>query len=145
MSYGGRCHCAALEYRYQTALAPQEWSIRACQCAFCRAHGAGTTSDPHGLVEFHADRPEWLRRYRFAHGVTDFLLCAQCGIYLGAVTEVSGALFAIVNVNALRPHPTGLREPVPVCHDSESVEQRNRRRARAWSPCRDRILPSAGH
>lgn len=136
MRYQGRCHCGAIEYGYQTALAPRDWAIRACQCTFCRAHGARSTSDPGGLVEFHVGKPERLRRYRFGHGITDFLVCAECGVYVGATTTVGSALLAIVNVNALRPLPDGLPEAVPAYHDGESAEEKNRRRARSWSPCR---------
>jgi hypothetical protein len=142
MRYQGRCHCGAVGYGYHTELAPQEWAIRACQCTFCRAHGACTTSDPHGLIEFHVGPLGRLRHYRFGHGVTDFLVCAECGVYVGATTDVSGALLAIINVNALRPRPAGLREPAPACHDGESVEERNRRRALSWSPCRDMAIDS---
>lgn len=144
MRYQGRCHCGAVGYEYQTTLAPQDWAIRACQCTFCRAHGACTTSDPQGLIEFHVQNPERLRRYRFGFGITDFLVCAECGVYVGAMTEVSGAPLAIVNVNALCPHLAGLREPVPVSHDGESVEERNRRRARSWSPCRPMAIDRGG-
>lgn len=136
MRYQGRCHCGAVTYSYQTELAPQTWAIRACQCEFCHAHGATTASDPHGLVEFHVEKPERLRRYRFGHGITDFLVCAECGVYVGATTEVASAPLAIINVNALRPRPAGLREPVQTCHEGESVEERNRRRADSWSSCR---------
>lgn len=144
MRYQGRCHCGAVGYVYETERAPQEWAIRACQCTFCRAHGASTLSDSRGLVEFHADSPERWRRYRFGHGITDFLLCAKCGVYVGAMTEVSGARFAIVNVNALQPQPAPLRKPVPTCHDGESAEERNRRRAQSWSPCRDMTVDRRG-
>lgn len=134
MRYEGGCHCGAVAYSYETELPPPSWAIRACQCTFCRAHGASTTSDPHGLVEFRIDTPERLSRYRFGHGITDFLVCAECGVYVGAMTKVSGALLAIINVNALRRLPADLREPVQTYHEGESVEARNRRRARSWSP-----------
>src|SRR6185437_12516808 len=124
MRYRGRCHCGAIEYSYQTELAPQAWAIRDCQCTFCRAHGASTTSDPGAVIEFHVGKPERLRRYRFGHCITDFVVCAECGVYVGAMTEVSSALFAIINVNALRPRPAGLPEPVQTCHEGESIEER---------------------
>lgn len=142
MRYEGGCHCGAVAYSYETELAPQSWAIRACQCTFCRAHGASTTSDPHGSVEFHVGEPERLRRYRFGHGITDFLVCAGCGVYVGAMTEVSGALLAIVNVNALRLRPGGLHDPVRTYHEGESVEERNRRRLGSWSPCREKTVDS---
>ncbi len=117
MRYQGRCHCGAIGYTYQTERAPEDWATRACQCTFCRAHGARSTCDPEGLVEFHVKAPQRLRRYRFADGLTDFLVCAESGVYLGAATEVHGTVLAIVDVNALLPPPAGARlEPVPADH-----------------------------
>jgi hypothetical protein len=136
MRYEGRCHCGAIGYTYDTELAPAAWSLRECQCAFCRAHGARTTADPKGTVQFHAQGMERLRRYRFAHRITDFLLCADCGVYIGATTEVEGRLLATVNVNALRPSPEDLKSPTPASYDGESPEARSRRRQRAWTQCR---------
>lgn len=135
MPYQGSCHCGALSYAYQTDLPPDEWSIRACQCSFCRAHGARSTSDPHGAVAFHVQQPERLRRYRFGHGVTEFLICAHCGVYVGAVAEISGSLFAIINVNALRPLPAGLKDAAPANHEGESAQMRGERRRKRWTPC----------
>ncbi|MGH8319687.1 MAG: GFA family protein [Steroidobacteraceae bacterium] len=136
MPYQGSCHCGALTYVYRTDLPPEEWSIRACQCSFCRAHGAQSTSDPQGTVAFQVQQPERLRRYRFGHRVTEFLICAHCGVYVGALAEISGSFFAIINVNALRPRPAGLKEEAaPVSHDGESAQMRNQRRRNGWTPC----------
>ena len=60
--YLARCHCGAFSARYRSALAPAAWSVRACQCSFCRAHGALTTSDPAGSLEFRDDDPMQLFR-----------------------------------------------------------------------------------
>jgi hypothetical protein len=135
MPYQGSCHCGALTYAYQTDLPPQEWSIRACQCSFCRAHGARTTSDPQGAVAFHVQQPDRLRRYRFGQGLAEFLICAHCGVYIGALTEIAGGCFAIINTNALRPRLVGLKDAAPVNHDGESAQMRNERRRNRWTPC----------
>lgn len=50
--FEGACHCGAIGYLYRTALDPERWNVRACQCSFCRAHAARTTSDPAGSVQF---------------------------------------------------------------------------------------------
>lgn len=136
MQYEGRCHCGAVGYTYQTEVLPRDWVLCACQCTFCRAHGACSISDPVGLVEFHVRDPERLRRYRFGQRITDFLVCGECGVYVGAMMDAPSTLVAIVNVNALCDCPEGLRQPVPTFHDGESVEERIRRRARSWSACR---------
>jgi hypothetical protein len=135
MPYQGSCHCGALTYAYETALPPQEWPIRACQCSFCRAHGARSTSDPRGAVQFHVRQPDRLKRYRFGQRITEFLICAECGVYMGAVTEISGSLYAIINTNTLRPRPEGLKAPAAADYEGESVGMRNERRRSRWTPC----------
>lgn len=140
MPYPGGCHCGAVSFLYDTRLAPREWSLRACQCSFCRAHGARSTSDPQGAVAFHVMRPDALRRYRFGHRLADFLLCAHCGVYVGAVTEVSGSLFAIINTNALHPLPAALKSGSAVTeeivnYEGESATMRSERRRKRWTPC----------
>ena len=60
-----------------------------CACSFCRRHGARTSGDPAGSVEFRAE-PGSLSRYRFGLGITDYLLCAKCGTYVGAVMPDEG-------------------------------------------------------
>jgi hypothetical protein len=64
IEYLARCHCGALTARYRTAIAPVEWAVRACQCSFCRSHGAIATSDPEGLLEFRSSDPNRVQRYR---------------------------------------------------------------------------------
>jgi hypothetical protein len=140
MPYPGSCHCGAVGFLYDTRLAPQEWSLRACQCSFCRAHGARSTSDPLGAVAFHVRRADALRRYRFGHRLTDFLLCGHCGVYVGAVTDISGHLFAIINTNALHPFPAGLKSGPAVTeeivnYEGESAAMRSERRRKRWTPC----------
>jgi hypothetical protein len=136
MLYHGRCHCGSIGYSYSTERLPGDWTMRACQCSFCRAHGACTTSDPGGSVEYLIKRADQLQRYRFGLNITEFLICRTCGAYVGAVTEVSSVLLAVVNCNVLHPHPLDLPEALPVSHDGESIDARNRRRQAAWTPCR---------
>ena len=71
MKHWGACHCGAIRVEFETAapLAP-----RACQCSFCRKHGARTVSDPEGTAELRL-APETLR-YRFASRAADYLLCS---------------------------------------------------------------------
>ncbi len=90
MTYEGGCHCGQLRVSFTTAHAPTDLPLRACQCTFCRRHGGLTTSDPDGeIVLTVAEVPPggW---YRFGTGVTDFWVCARCGVYVGAYVEVDG-------------------------------------------------------
>ena len=78
----GRCHCGNLELALETSLRPEELSLRADTCSFCRRHGARTTSDPSGHVVITVHHPEQLLRYRFGLRTADFLVCTRCGIYV---------------------------------------------------------------
>jgi hypothetical protein len=133
-TYSGRCHCGALGYRYETALAPETWSIRACQCRFCRIHSALSTSDPDGALEFVADDPACLTRYRFALRITDFFVCNHCGVYLGATTTTSErGLIGVVNVRPLDAIAKRLRDPIAASYDGETADERSARRNKRWT------------
>ncbi|HTW37910.1 MAG TPA: hypothetical protein VMD49_05010 [Steroidobacteraceae bacterium] len=134
MSYSGRCHCGALGYEYRTAVPPAAWTVRACQCTFCRAHGALTSSDPGGSLRFVIEEPGCLVRYRFGLRTAEFLLCGRCGVYLGALITTPRGRFGIVNLNALRPPLAALPPAVAVSYESEDELQRTARRETRWTP-----------
>lgn len=133
-AFEGGCHCGAIAYTYVTALPVRRWPVRACQCGFCRGHGARHTSDPLGELQFRFERPEFLRRYRFALRTADFLICKECGTYVAAVLLSGRGAQAVVNVNTLRAPPAGLQPGKPVSHDGESGEARRARRVQTWTP-----------
>ena len=128
--HSGACHCGAirLEFSSDKPIAP-----RACQCGFCRRHSARSVSDPDGSVILTIG--EGVQRYRFGRKLADFLICGRCGIYVGAIAEIDGGTFAILNLNAFddpRPELAG----APFSYDGESAEQRNARRRQRWTPAR---------
>lgn len=133
-TYSGSCHCGAIGYAFRTAVAPADWSIRACQCAFCRAHAALSCSDPHGELAFVEREPGLLERYRFGLRTADFLLCRRCGVYIGATIEADGDRFGIFNTRALGDPPTDLPAAQPMVYDGEDTAARRARRAARWTP-----------
>ncbi len=133
-SFDGACHCGAIAYTYVTALPVRRWPVRVCQCGFCRGHGARHTSDPLGELKFRFERPEFLRRYRFALRTADFLVCKECGTYVAAVLLSGRGAQAALNVNTLREPPAGLQPGKPVSHEGESGEMRRARRVQTWTP-----------
>jgi hypothetical protein len=133
-SYEGSCHCGAIGFYYHTDISPDAWSVRACQCSFCRAHDALSTSDGDGHIEFTSSNPDFLQRYRFGLKTTDFLLCGRCGVYIGAVIETDSGAFGIINVHALRETPANLAELAPISYDDEEVGGRVSRREERWTP-----------
>ena len=131
--FEGRCHCGAVGFVFRTALLPSQWAVRACQCSFCRTHGARTVTDPSGSVTFRFADPAKARRYRFGTQSSDFLICGDCGVYLAALIASGKGQFATLNVNAIRGLPD-VPQAVPVSYDGESVEQRTARREQRWTP-----------
>jgi hypothetical protein len=134
IDYTGSCHCGAIGFTYRTGIEPEQWSIRACQCSFCRAHDALSTSDPAGQIAFTASRPDLLQKYRFGLKTADFLLCNECGVYIGAMIETAGGAFGIVNVHALLETPENLAATAPIVYDNEDVAGRVSRRENRWTP-----------
>jgi hypothetical protein len=131
--FEGRCHCGAVGYTFHASQPPARWLVRACQCSFCRAHGARTISDPNGSVTFKIADASKLNRYRFGTRTTDFLICNGCGAYLAAVLTSARGQVATLNVNAMQPL-ADLPEAAPVSYDGESGEQRTIRREQRWTP-----------
>lgn len=136
-TWHGACHCGALGFEYRTALDPAAWSVRICQCSYCRAQGGVYTSDPAGSVHFTHHEPQLLSRYRFAHKTADFIFCGRCGGYLGAVTDLDGRALMVINVHALEPRPDGLPAAQAMTYDGESSGARDSRHAARWTPVTD--------
>lgn len=106
---------------------------RACQCQFCRRHGARTVSDPDGRVELKLG-PE-AQRYRFATETTDYLICGRCGVYVGAVAAIEGRTFATLNLNVF-DDPRLELAATSVSYDGESATAKAERRRRRWTPAK---------
>ncbi len=133
-TWRGQCHCGAVGFEYRTANAPAAWPVRACQCSFCLKHHGVYTSDPNGLVRFTHREPEQLARYRFGHKTADFIFCARCGSYLGAVTEEGGQALIVINLAAFDPPVDGLPAAQPMSYEGETTGDRNTRRSARWTP-----------
>jgi hypothetical protein len=134
ISFEGRCHCRAIGFEYRTAIPAGRWSIRACQCSFCRAHDALSTSDPQGGLEFRVREPGVLQHYRFGGKTADFLICGRCGVYIGAQMRTGERAFGIINVRALRDAPADLPAATAMSYEDEGTDARRDRRLARWTP-----------
>ena len=130
----GRCHCGNLELALETSLRPEELSLRADTCSFCRKHGARTTSDPSGRVVITVHHPDELLRYRFGLETADFLVCTRCGIYVAAVMSEGASSYATVNVDTLDAVDRLTQPATPVTYEGESAAERSARRRTRWTP-----------
>ncbi len=134
MRYEGSCHCGAIRLRLTLSWPPGEAPVRACDCSFCRAHGARTVTDPSGSVEIDLKDAPTVHRYRFALKTADYLVCGNCGVYVAALADTPKGLKSTVNVNALNDHALFDAHPPLVHYDEETAEARLSRRAERWTP-----------
>ena len=134
MIHAGGCHCGNLRYALDTALALEQLPLRACQCSFCLHHGARSTSDPTGRIHFEAKDAAQLTRYRFGLRTADFLICAKCGIYVGATMVEDGRAYGIINANTLDEAAQLTQQSQPMDYDGEDALARQSRRRARWSP-----------
>lgn len=133
-SYRGRCHCGELQLTYQTSAEPKDWNLRVCGCSFCRVRAAVYTSDSNGEIEFVFGHEASVLRYQFATKTAEFLLCGVCDGYLGAVTRTPDGARGVVNVRVLEDVVLDFGRAVAMNFDGESLEQRQARWARSWTP-----------
>ena len=133
-SHEGVCHCRAIGFVYRTSLVPEEWPIRACQCTFCRIHAALSTSDPRGSLRFIEHVPGAVNRYTFGRKTADFLVCRNCGAYVGAMMRSGSKGFGIINVRVLHSLLDRLPEAQPMVYEDEGLAERVARRENRWTP-----------
>ena len=134
LTYVGQCHCGNVAVAFDTAKRPQDLGVRACGCSFCRRHGARTTSDPDGRARIKIRDPGKLNRYRFNLHSAEFLICRECGTYMGAVYSDADGSWTTLNVNAFQAAEAFPSVGTPVAYDSETADQRAARRKSKWTP-----------
>lgn len=134
MMLEGSCHCGNIRIEFETALAPAELPLRACQCTFCRAHGVVSTSDPQGELRVRVNDANDVQRYRFGLKITDYLICRRCGVYVLAMADMAGGRYAAINANSLDCRAELSQAPQPMDYEGESAEARRARRLKRWTP-----------
>lgn len=135
MLLNGTCHCGKAEVSFETALPVSEIEVRACQCSFCRRHGAKTVTDPNGELTISAPAGS-LTRYRFGLRSADYLLCSHCGVYIAAVISDGAAERATLNAAGMMIEGLWDRDAKPAYFDNEDTGSRRERRQRFWTPVR---------
>ena len=131
--FSGSCHCGAVRVTFESEHGAADLPVRACGCSFCRSHGARTMTDPNGRAVIEAD-PKALMRYQFGLKTADFLLCARCGVYLGAFFDDEDAAYATLNVNTFDARAEFASAGAPTDYESENADGRMARRRRRWTP-----------
>lgn len=93
----GGCHCGNIRAELQLPREPGAYAPRACDCDFCRRHGAAYVSDPHALLTLWIRDERSAGRYRQGSGQAEMLLCRDCGVLVGALHRGHERLYGVVN------------------------------------------------
>lgn len=97
----GACHCGKLGLRFETAIDCRSFNPRACDCSFCRKHGAAYISDANGRLIIDVGDPSALHAYRQGSENAQFILCRHCGVLLAVVYEAEDTTYGAVNSGCL--------------------------------------------
>ncbi len=136
--FHGQCHCGNLEVTFTTAKTPDQFTPRACQCSFCRKHSTRALSDPTGRIDLMAHDEGLLERYRFGTGITDFLVCRKCGVYIAAYMDDGAAAYANVMASVL-DNQADFSAAAPTDYGDEDATGKRQRRREKWTPATLRI------
>ena len=140
----GACHCGQVEVAFETALPLDRIEVRACQCSFCRSHGAKTVTDSTGSLTISAQAGA-LTHYRFGLKITDYLICNRCGAYVAAVMTNGAKELATLNVVGTRIDTLSTRVAKPAHLDNETAAGRRERRRKTWTPAKINTTAARKH
>jgi hypothetical protein len=134
MEHVGGCHCGNIRIQVRLTAPPADMRVRSCACSFCRSHGTRTVSDPAGQAGLWVSDWALVAKYRFGSRTADYLLCRQCGVYVGAVCETPSGPRAVINTLCLSDRADFVQEAARTDHDGETVAERLARREANWMP-----------
>jgi len=97
----GGCYCGNIRLTVSFSQDLSAYTPRACDCDFCRKHGAAYVSDPVGALRIRVSDERELSRFRQGSNTAQMLLCRKCGVLVGAVYQEADELFGTVNAQSL--------------------------------------------
>jgi hypothetical protein len=133
----GGCHCGNISVIYNTCISPEDARPRACQCAFCRKHNTAAISDPDGELMIRVSEGDRLSRYRFGLETADFLVCSECGVYIGAFMHGADDSNGYATLmSAVLDDRARYSEAQPTSYSGEDEAGRRQRRRKVWTPAK---------
>ena len=90
-------------------------------------------TDPAGTAVIEAELGA-LNRYQFGLGTADFIVCNECGAYMGAFFDDAGTGYATLNINVFDNRLDFSQPAASANYDTEDVESRKTRRRARWTP-----------
>ena len=97
----GGCHCGSIRIELELTRPPATYNPRACDCDFCRKHGAAYVSDPNGSLCIRVNDEQRLVRYRQGLAIAEFILCGSCRVMVAATLHAQGSQHAVCNARVL--------------------------------------------
>jgi len=126
----GGCHCGNITVRVELEREPAAYAPRACDCEFCRKHGAAWLSDPRGSLSIEVRAERDTSRYAQGDRLAEMLLCRNCGVLVSALWHEQH-LFGVVNANVLAQREA-FAETKPVSPRTLSADEKRSRWQSIW-------------
>ena len=130
----GACHCGNIDYELGWPADAPTIPVRACDCGFCRKHGAEWTSDRGATLRVGARDAATVTQYRFGTKTADFHLCSRCGVVPFVSCNLDGRTYAVVNVNTFDDPASLSMSRSSTSFGAEETADRLERRRRNWIP-----------
>jgi hypothetical protein len=129
----GGCHCGRLTLEFSTAKQVSDFHPRACDCSFCRKHGAAYISDSDGALTIILREADSLHEYRQGSDTARFLLCRECGVLVGVVFDHESGTYGAVNAGCLDDQ-SGLGDTISASPQWLSTDEKVSRWTKLWVP-----------
>lgn len=126
----GGCHCGRIAFEMTLSKPAGEFTPRACDCSFCRKHGAAWLSDAHGTLRVR-QRGEAVV-YRQGSAQADFIACPHCAVLVMAMFEYDGRVHGAVNVRTV--DETTFAPEQPASPQRLAPDAKRERWAQLWFP-----------
>jgi hypothetical protein len=97
----GGCYCGNLRVDLEVSREPGTYHPRACDCDFCRKHGAAWVSDPQGSLAIRIRDESNTGFYRQGSGLAECLLCRNCGVLVAVLYRKDGQVSGAINAKAV--------------------------------------------
>jgi len=130
-SLAGGCHCGNIRAELQLPRESHAFAPRACDCDFCRKHGAAYVSDPQAALTLRVLDEQLAGTYRQGSGQAEMLFCRQCGVLVGALLRAAGQLYGVVNTRVF-DGGTRFGTEQAVSPQTLSADQKVRRWQEIW-------------
>ena len=129
----GGCYCGNIRIVASFSQYLSSYEPRACDCDFCRKHGAAYVSDPQGSLSVEIGNDLEVNRFRQGSNTAEMLLCRTCGVLVGALYREADRLFGTLNVKALDAR-LAFGSEQGVSPKTLSADQKVRRWRDLWFP-----------